>query len=264
MRIGPSRPGLERIEAAFSGHAYDPHRHDTYAIGYTLQGVQCFDYRGAATSSSAGQVMVLHPDEMHDGRAASEPGFCYRMAYVEPRLIRQALDDRTRALPFVRSAVVTETRLLQTLRLVLDDLETPVADLQLDQFIAELADELCRHDPSLPRRRHQLVDVPAMERARAFLDDIGDTAVTSAVLEKITGLDRFALARQFRHLFGTSPYRYLVMRRLERVKSLIRAGTGLVETAFAAGFSDQSHLTRQFKQAYGLSPGQWRALQLQP
>jgi AraC-like DNA-binding protein len=262
MRPGLARPGLERIEAAFSGHAYDPHRHDTYAIGYTLQGVQRFDYRGAAINSQAGQVMVLHPDETRDGRAASAPGFRYRMVYVEPRLIRQALDQQTRSLPFVDTAVMTEARLLKTLRLVLDDLATPVDDLQLDQFIAELADQLCQHDRSLPARRRQWIDAPAIDRARDFLDAAAETAVTSTALEAITGLDRFTLARQFRHLYGTSPYRYLVMRRLERAKTLIRQGTGLVDVAAAAGFADQSHLTRQFKQAFGLAPGQWRALQI--
>jgi AraC-like DNA-binding protein len=262
MRFGPARAGLERIEAAFSGHAYDPHRHDTYAIGYTLQGVQRFDYRGTAINSRAGQVMVLHPDETHDGRAVSESGFCYRMVYVEPRLIRRALDERTRSLPFVDTAVMTEARLLKTLRLVLDDLATPVDDLQFDQFITELADELVEHDRSMPARRRQWIDVPAIDRARDFLDAATETAVSSTHLEAITGLDRFALARQFRHLYGTSPYRYLVMRRLERAKTLIRQGNSLVEVAAAAGFADQSHLTRQFKQAFGLAPGQWRALQI--
>ncbi|MGI9412587.1 MAG: AraC family ligand binding domain-containing protein, partial [Hyphomicrobiales bacterium] len=38
IAVAPSRPGLERIEARFSGHAFDPHRHDTYAIGYTMSG----------------------------------------------------------------------------------------------------------------------------------------------------------------------------------------------------------------------------------
>ena len=35
----PQAGRMERIEAFFSGHGYDPHRHDTYAIGRTLSGV---------------------------------------------------------------------------------------------------------------------------------------------------------------------------------------------------------------------------------
>jgi AraC-like DNA-binding protein len=38
------------------------------------------------------------------------------------------------------------------------------------------------------------------------------------------------------------------------------AGTGLADAAAAAGFVDQSHLTRQFKARYGVTPGRWAAL----
>ena len=87
-----------------------------------------------------------------------------------------------------------------------------------------------------------------------------DQAVHSEQLEKVTGLDRYSLSRQFRKAFGTSPYRYLTMRRLDQVRGDIAAGASLVDAAVRAGFSDQSHMTRQFKAGYGISPGQWRRL----
>jgi hypothetical protein len=40
-------PGLERLEARFHGHAYDPCQHETYAIGITHDGAQGFSYRYA-------------------------------------------------------------------------------------------------------------------------------------------------------------------------------------------------------------------------
>jgi AraC-like DNA-binding protein len=51
-----------------------------------------------------------------------------------------------------------------------------------------------------------------------------------------------------------------VLRRLDRARALIRAGVSLAEVAAASGFADQSHLTRQFRRAYGLSPGRWSML----
>ena len=108
IRTAPPSPGLERIEAHFSGHGFDPHRHDTYAIGFTLEGVQAFRYRGAAQCSTAGEVFVLHPDEVHDGHAGTSAGFRYRILYVAPRLIHQALGG-ARPLPFVRDAVSSNT-----------------------------------------------------------------------------------------------------------------------------------------------------------
>ena len=40
-------PGIQRLRAGFLAHAYDPHRHEAYAVGVTERGVQAFRYRGA-------------------------------------------------------------------------------------------------------------------------------------------------------------------------------------------------------------------------
>ena len=83
IRFDEPHAGLQRLAARFGGHAYDLHRHETYAVGLTLRGVQAFHYRGARTASRAGQVIVLHPDEAHDGHAGVADGFAYRMLYVD-------------------------------------------------------------------------------------------------------------------------------------------------------------------------------------
>ncbi|MCY1184645.1 Helix-turn-helix domain protein [compost metagenome] len=62
-------------------------------------------------------------------------------------------------------------------------------------------------------------------------------------------------------MFGTSPYRYLTMRRLDMVRALLTQGQTLVSAALIAGFTDQSHMTRQFSKAYGLPPARWLNLQ---
>jgi len=49
----PPTGGIERIEAFFQHAAYDLHRHDTYAIGRTLAGVQSFHYRRSMRSMCA-------------------------------------------------------------------------------------------------------------------------------------------------------------------------------------------------------------------
>src|SRR5712692_241752 len=100
--------GVELLRAWFGGRAFAKHRHDTYAIGVTEAGVQMFDYRGRVERSTPGQVVVLHPDEMHDGRAGAEGGFGYRIVYVEPARIAaavQAIRGCAGPLPFVRAPV---------------------------------------------------------------------------------------------------------------------------------------------------------------
>lgn len=259
MRQAPPAPGLERIEAYFARHAYDPHRHDTYALGVTLSGVQSFDYRGARCDSQHGDVIVLHPDEAHDGRSGGEDGFRYRMLYVEPRLILEALGE-TAALPFVSDAVRADPRLLAALRLALGDLDHGLEPLERDRALAAIAMALHAAEGSSPRRASSATCSTAVERARAFLNEHFDRTVASEELEAVTGLDRYSLARHFRAQLGASPYRYLIMRRLDRVRRGIDAGESLAQAAADSGFADQSHMTRQFKQAFGVSPGRWRAL----
>jgi AraC-like DNA-binding protein len=260
IRAAPSEPGIERIEAFFAGHAYDPHRHDTYALGFTLSGVQSFDYRGARADSLAGNAIVLHPDEVHDGRAGGECGFVYRMLYIEPRLIAEALGCRTRALPFVPSAISSDPRLLSALHAALADFGRPFEPLQRDKIVARIADALFALDASLQEPASFTTSTIAVDRARAFLDENFRRVVASEELESITGLDRYTLARHFRTHLGTSPYRYLTMRRLDHAKSAIAAHHSLADAAFMSGFADQSHMTRQFKQAFGLTPGHWHAI----
>ena len=260
VRIAPAGPGIERGEAFFAGHGFDPHRHDTYAIGVTVEGVQAFRYRGAARHSSAGQIFVLHPDETHDGRAGTDTGFRYRILYVEPRAIQAALGEGRHALPFVPAAVSDDPRLAAAILPALDDLDRPLEAPQRDQIVVDLADALAAADPSAARRRLPALHRRAVAAARDLIDASVETGVGSAELEAATGLTRYALARHFRACLGTSPNRYLVLRRLDRARTLIRAGAPLAEAALAAGFADQSHMTRHFKKAYGLAPGRWAAV----
>jgi AraC-like DNA-binding protein len=86
--------------------------------------------------------------------------------------------------------------------------------------------------------------------------------VHSSELESITGLTRYELARQFRTMLGTSPHRYLLMRRLALARDLIHAARPLVDVACEAGFADQAHFTRVFRSAFGLTPARYRALRI--
>jgi len=71
----------------------------------------------------------------------------------------------------------------------------------------------------------------------------------------------FHLTRLFKQTLGVSPHRYLIQVRVNGARSLLSAGSGkpsLAEVASAVGFADQSHLTRHFKRATGVTPGQFR------
>jgi AraC-like DNA-binding protein len=129
--------------------------------------------------------------------------------------------------------------------------------LALDALVLQLAEGLLRF--SAAGRTGTLrcrVDLPAVERGRDFLRS-RLTMVQSSEVEQVTGLDRYQFARQFHAIYGTSPYRYSVMRRLDAARCWLRDARPLAETAVEAGFADQAHFTRTFKAAFGMTPGRY-------
>lgn len=92
---------------------------------------------------------------------------------------------------------------------------------------------------------------------RAHLDAHCTRVVTLAELARLTGFSPFHVCRLFSEAVGVPPYAYLVRARLERARAMVAAGEPLSAVAYATGFSDQSHLTRHFKRAFGVTPGQY-------
>ena len=61
--------------------------------------MQAFRYRGMVRYSQPGNIIVLHPDELHDGGAGTDEGLRYRMMYLPPEMLTGALGDGRAACP---------------------------------------------------------------------------------------------------------------------------------------------------------------------
>jgi AraC-like DNA-binding protein len=245
--------GIERIEAWFGSHGYDPHRHDTYSIGRTLAGVQSFHYKGSLRHGIPGNTLVLHPDELHDGMAGTDAGFRYRMAYIDPALIQNVLGGQP--LPFIAGGLSSDPRLYHASEAWVQAVDHPLEPLEEQDALYDLAMALLAVGGK-PRGRKRL-DYQAAERARAFIMAHLQQSITLDMLEQASGRERWSLSRDFRTLYGTSPYRFVTLRRLDCLRRMLFDGFSLVDAALAAGFHDQSHMTRHFTRCYGVSPLRW-------
>jgi AraC-like DNA-binding protein len=252
IRTRRAAEGIELAEVALARRGFSSHRHDTYAIGVTGAGVQAFEYRGEGRRSGPGQCFVLHPDERHDGRAGDERGLEYWAVYLDPGLVCAALGSA--ALPFVTDPVLNEPSLREE---VIAAIDRPGHWNELDVagLVSGIASVLVRRSSAVRPAR---VDTDAIGRVRERLAEDEDTPI--AELERLAGMDRWQLARQFRAAYGVSVHRHRVFRRLARSRVLLACGVPLADAALAAGFADQAHFTRHFRRAYGLPPGVWRAL----
>ena len=166
IRFGPSGYGVERAEVYLSACAFEPHRHDTYAIGLTTAGVQTFRYRGSSRVCLPGQLHVLHPDETHDGAAGTNDGFGYRMLYIAPELVRDALAGH--ALPFVEDPVQESTATGRPIAALLGDIDEPINELSSAEIAATVADALLSLSGRPHHRRATIDHQGSYTRARLF------------------------------------------------------------------------------------------------
>ncbi|MEQ1543116.1 MAG: AraC family transcriptional regulator [Novosphingobium sp.] len=261
MQPGPenrndSPPGAkaELVEACLREGAFSPHRHDTYTIALTTTGVQSFNYRGENRRSLPGQVMVLHPDEVHDGYCCDEAGFSYRAAYLPPGDVQTVLGGAP--LPFLSNGVSADPALVTAALRFVEMCATDSEPLGYQDALQQLVSAMqgCAGQAQAKRT----VNTRAVMRVRDFLDSVPDPGTGLDQLEAIAGYDRWQLSRDFRWLLGTSPYRYLQCRRIERARQLLRSGLPLAAAAHEAGFADQSHFGRIFKRTLGTTPLAWR------
>jgi AraC-like DNA-binding protein len=81
--------------------------------------------------------------------------------------------------------------------------------------------------------------------------------VHTAALAAISGLTECHLIRSFHLEFGLPPHAYHMRLRLAVAAELLSNGLSVSTVAYEGGFADQSHLSRKFKEVYGLTPAAW-------
>ena len=96
-------------------------------------------------------------------------------------------------------------------------------------------------------------------RVRVFIDNNLHRTIHTRDLSAVARRSPAHFSRSFKLTFGEPPHAYVVKRRLEKACNLmVTSSASLSEVALNAGFSDQAHLCKLFKQAFGQSPANWR------
>lgn len=252
----------ERIEACFSGFAYAPHSHDTYTLAITTLGVQSFNYRGELRHSLPGEVVILHPDETHDGQAGTDAPFAYRAITINPVDVQNILQGVS--LPFLEGGVTRQPEFIQIAKRLLSEFDHPLEILEQQDLIFAFAS--CLQQATSNSISHTSANYYALKRVREYIDDvitIGSSVPMDITLDQLANISQYSkwqVTRDFRSLYGTTPYRYVTLKRLQKAKVLIERGLPLAQVAFSSGFADQSHLTRHFKKCFGTTPKVWAKL----
>jgi AraC-like DNA-binding protein len=254
--------GIDLLRADASTHRYARHSHEGYALGTVEAGAHAFAARGEVWTAIPGRVVIVNPDDAHDGGPAGrDGGYSYRMIYVDGAVLAAALAEvagRRAAMPFFPHAVVSDAALAERLLRLHRSLEQPAARLEREALLITALVELARrHGGTVPRSGVRGDSPRAVTLALDYLTANFAEDISRARLAALAGVDRFHLLRAFRRSLGLPPHLFQTQLRLRHAKRLMLGGEKPAMAAAAAGFADQSHLIRKFKAAYGVTPGQY-------
>jgi AraC-like DNA-binding protein len=249
--------GLDAMSAV-TARSFPRHTHDQYGIGIV-------DFGGHASWSGRGPVeagpghfISVNPGEVHDGRAVDRRGRSWRILYFDSALMHAICTDVLEHLPatwMFDAPVFVDGQLRELFESAFRYAGSARADVMgCETAVIKLVNGLCAHS-TVERRPER--GSPCIRRARARIDDEPALPLTLAQLARDVGLSRYQLIRGFHRELGLPPHAYLLQRRLALARRLIRAGRALAEVALAAGFHDQSHLTRCFTRQFGVAPGRY-------
>lgn len=159
---------------------------------------------------------------------------------------------------------VRDDRLLDDMRTLASEAVStePGASVVMATLVKQIAVRaLRRHADLLPMSdpRLQLFDVELSRRLVSYISMHLEHNLAASDLARAHNMDPERFTRIFRNTFKQSPQEFVRAVRLRRACELMEDSTrSLADVAYLTGFTDQSHLTRVFKQQFGLPPGAWR------
>lgn len=258
----PALSGLETVHAHYHKQTFSKHVHESYTIGLIQSGAQQFYRTGAQHVAPENTIILVNADEVHTGQTATSNGWIYRAIYPTPEQFEQAAQDslvRCKGIPYFPHAVLKDDHMAKRMKHFFMRLDAGASLLETESLLYDLLNYLIQqHSQTRPEVKHPAAYQRGIQQAKAYLHANPQDNISLEELAKIAHLSAYHFLRQFKKIVGLPPHAYQVQLRLQKAKSLLKLGTQPSQAALLAGFHDQSHLNRYFKQALGTTPSKYQ------
>lgn len=256
QRIQAWRPAVagicEVLHARFTDHVYPMHTHATWTLLIVDDGMVRYDLSHHEHAALKQSVTLLPPHVPHNGCAATAAGFRKRVLYLDSSQLDDTMIGRA-----VDSPVLDDPLLRERIHQLHAVLTHPGDELEAESRLVLIRERLHGNLGARRERRPPAGDTGIAHRLLEILDERFVEGVTLQEASKLLSAHPTHLVRVFSRQFRMGPHQYLTGRRVDLARRLLLQGTSPRTAAAAAGFYDQSHLTRHFKRLLGTSPGQY-------
>jgi len=240
---------------------YSRHSHAHFSIGAITAGRSIYVHEHAQFEVTAGTVVLMNPGDVHACNPIDDQPWSYLMLYVETPW----LTDLQHQLGFSAE--------LEFRRFATTHLNDPQLFRDLQRLYATLVDDLpdvlCKQSAAVEffsdlQRRLNPIEQPLrepnvkLERAAGFIREHCTALLSLDDICNAAQLSPSYLIRAFKQHYGMTPHAFLVNQRIQFARERLRSGQLIADVALEAGFADQAHFQRAFKQHLAATPGQYR------
>jgi len=104
----------------------------------------------------------------------------------------------------------------------------------------------------------EMADLAHLRRARDFMDRAYADPLDVPAMAKTALMSPAHFSRKFRAAYGETPYSYLMTRRIERAKALLRQGKSVTDACVAVGCTSLGSFSSRFTEIVGMTPSEYR------
>jgi AraC-like DNA-binding protein len=235
-------------------------------VGLVEAGSTRFTLCGASYAASPGQLVVIGPGLPHACNPDTASGISYRMFYLAPGWLAGASPGG--APPRFATPVLDDPALFALFTELYDALYEALvpgagAGDRQALLMTALGLLVARHatvpepDGQDGQKEQARPQSAAVAKAREHLAANVGSFVPLGELARTAGLSPHHFLRVFKAATGLPPHAYQIQQAVENAKRLLAGGAPISQTALEAGFADQSHFSRIFRELTGATPRQY-------
>ncbi|WP_270170618.1 helix-turn-helix transcriptional regulator [Paenibacillus sp. SYP-B4298] len=254
----PELPFLELKVCESLGVSYKKHFHEEWSLGLIEEGDSVIWCDGQEVSLGREDLLLIPAHMPHCCNPRPHEVWRYQMLFVQPQWIA-GLGVEDSSMQFKHLSGESSHLPARLMRQLAHELRRGSTALALEITAVRLfrrlfvGEEHDREEAAAVRA----ADSRHSQSIRAYLEECYLQKVTLDDLQQLTGLSKFRLIHLFKRDHHVPPHLYQNLLRINYAKRELRRRRPIAEVALEAGFYDQSHFTRLFKQCVGVTPSQY-------
>ena len=270
------------IHSKVKGFEHIYNQQPTTSIKYVINGEEAYRIDGQTYRVKTDEFLIVNQDRMYEGstsKNAETEGICLYLHNATVADVFRVLEQPTNNLldsPFEHSLQKFEffeniyksgknTVGILIRKLYRNILHQPIDFIREDRDLYyTFAEGLLFDQRRVFQAVNRLDSIKSSTKkelyrrvltAKEYLDDHYYQKLDINKISQIAALSEYHFFRTFKQVFGISPHKYLIQRRLQKASKLLRQQNHTItEVAYLIGFSDIHSFSKSFKKEFGITP----------